>query len=146
MIQIHLPAQPGTYLLIISLNTPLALQAGRLGHFQLAAGLYVYVGSAHGPGGLRARVGRHLRAEKSPHWHIDTLTARATVTAIWYTVSPERLECSWADRIKSTPGVTLPVKGFGSSDCACTAHLFALPETAVGAVWEALGQPCRLDV
>ena len=43
----------------------------------LAPGCYVYAGSARGPGGIRARVRRHLRPDKTPHWHIDQVTAYA---------------------------------------------------------------------
>jgi len=46
-----------------------------------------------------------------------------------------------ARALAGLPGVTLPVAGFGSSDCACPAHLFALPEGMLRAAWRALGQP-----
>ncbi len=135
----ELPAVPGTYMLLLNLAQPVIAQVGRLGTVQLAAGWYAYVGSARGPGGLRARLRRHLRADKPLHWHIDALTAVAPVVAIWLDVSPERLECTWARRVAALPGVTVPLDGFGSSDCACEAHLFALADA--GTVWEALGRP-----
>ena len=67
----------------------------RFGKLTLAAGQYAYVGSAHGPGGLRARVGRHLRAEKPLHWHIDYLTAALPVMHVVTVVVTDgaRLEC-----------------------------------------------------
>ncbi len=58
--------EPGAYLLLIDLAAPLALAIPRLGVATLAPGRYVYGGSAYGPGGLRARIGRHLRADKTP--------------------------------------------------------------------------------
>ena len=37
----------------------------------LTEGTHVYVGSARGPGGLRARISRHLRREKKERWHVN---------------------------------------------------------------------------
>ena len=76
LIPTQLPAAPGSYVLLITVAAPLTIHAGRLGAIALSPGTYAYTGSALGPGGLRARVGRHLRAEKRPHWHIDALTRR----------------------------------------------------------------------
>lgn len=136
----HLPDAPGTYLLLLRLDGPARLEVGRLGAVTFSAGLYAYVGSARGTGGLRARVGRHLRAEKPLHWHIDRLTARAAVVAAWWRESPDRLECHWAQTVLALPG-----GGFGASDCACRAHLFALAPAVIPAAWAALGQPERTD-
>ncbi len=136
--QPSLPAQRGTYALLLRVGAPLEVQVGRLGRFSLAVGHYLYVGSAHGAGGLRARVGRHLRAEKKPHWHIDALTARVPVVAVAWRVSPERLECLWAARVAALEGVRAPVLGFGASDCGCQAHLFHVPSARLRAVWGAL--------
>ena len=132
------PAQRGTYALLLGVDAPLRLAVGRLGKFELAAGHYLYVGSAHGAGGLRARVGRHLRAEKKPHWHIDTMTARAPVIAVAWSAAPERLECVWAGRVAALAGVRVPIARFGASDCGCAAHLFGVPRAQVCAVWRTL--------
>ncbi len=139
-----LPPTPGTYMLLLQLEAPLRLSVGRLGNVRLEAGLYAYVGSARGPGGLRARVQRHLRAVKRPHWHIDALTARAPITAVWWVESSERLECTWSHTLAALPEVHEPVTGFGASDCTCRSHLFRLPAAQLGAAWEALGQPLRM--
>lgn len=134
---------PGTYILLVRLDAPLRLVVGRLGRVDFPGGLYAYVGSAHGPGGLRARIGRHLRRDKPVHWHIDALTAHAPVVAVWRRASPERLECAWARTLAALPGVTVPVLGFGSSDCRCSSHLFVLPQDVEQRAWEALDQPDR---
>lgn len=139
-----LPAGPGTYLLIFRVTREQTVTAGRLGEIDLAPGLLGYVGSAHGPGGLRARVGRHLRGDGRPHWHVDALRAALPVTAVWLVELAERLECKWAGIIAARPGVTTPAAGFGSSDCACPAHLFALSEAELPALWAALGRPVTL--
>jgi Uri superfamily endonuclease len=141
--QLNLPDAPGTYVLFLRLDNSATLHIGRLGVFSLAGERYAYVGSARGPGGLRARVSRHLRHEKIAHWHIDALTAVAPAVEVWWRVSPERLECTWARALAALPGVTLPVPGFGASDCACRAHLFAVPGAAIPTAWAALGQPAR---
>jgi Uri superfamily endonuclease len=130
------PLAPGTYVLLVRVDQPLTLAVGRLGTVTFSGGYYAYVGSAHGPGGLRARLRRHLRAAKPLHWHIDYLTAAAPVTAIWLRESPERLECVWARELIARGSV--PVPRFGSSDCSCPAHLVTLTEEAIPAARAAL--------
>ncbi|MEW6578795.1 MAG: GIY-YIG nuclease family protein [Chloroflexota bacterium] len=139
-----LPNLPGTYALVLRLDRPLVLAAGRLAPAALRPGLFVYVGSGRGPGGLRGRVGRHLRADKKTHWHIDALTALAPVMRVWLVESAERRECLWAQAIRALPGVTVPIAGFGASDCACGAHLLALPADGMAAAWAALGCPAEI--
>jgi hypothetical protein len=56
---LHSPAEPGTYALLLTATAPLEVVVGRLGACRLPAGHYVYVGSAHGPGGLAARLTHH---------------------------------------------------------------------------------------
>ena len=126
-----LPASPGTYVLLLTANAPVVLNMPRFGKLTLAAGRYAYVGSAHGPGGLKARVDRHLRAEKPLHWHIDYLTAALPVMHVITVVvtNGARLECTWVKRLLALNGASAPAPGFGSSDCrnGCPAHLVRLP-------------------
>ncbi len=136
-----LPAGQGSYVLLMRLDTAQTLTVGRLGHFDFPAGLYAYVGSAQGSGGLRARVGRHLRADKRAHWHVDALTAHAVIVAVWAVKSVDRLECAWARILRGMAGVEEPAAGFGASDCACRTHLFRLDATALDSVRAALGGP-----
>jgi Uri superfamily endonuclease len=49
----------GTYVIVLASRTAGRVRVGKLGTFQLRPGFYVYVGSAHGPGGLRARLPRN---------------------------------------------------------------------------------------
>jgi Uri superfamily endonuclease len=136
---VALPAAPGSYLLLLDLAAPTRLMVGRLGTFDFPAGRYAYAGSARGAGGLRARVARHLRSEKRLHWHVDYLAARAPVVEVWYVESIERLECAWAARLSALSGASVPVEGFGSSDCGCRAHLVRLPDGVTdGALREAM--------
>ena len=114
---------PGTYLLILRNRSRQDLQVGRWGTLEVQPGYYLYVGSAFGPGGLRARVARHCRKDKPKHWHIDYLRAHALLTSVWYRHDPFRAEHQWAAALASLPEA-LPLAGFGSSDCTCKTHLF----------------------
>jgi Uri superfamily endonuclease len=113
----------GTYALLLRLGEPKEIIVGRRGRFPFPAGYYLYVGSALGPGGLEARLARHIRAKKRLHWHIDYLLEHAQVVEVWTASSDERLECQWAEIARGLPGATVPVPYFGSSDCRCPAHL-----------------------
>ena len=137
-----LPDQSGTYALILRLPRCATIDVGRLGRFQFPAGWYVYVGSARGPGGLAARVSRHLRSSKRLHWHVDYLRAEARPDQIWYAVGTRKRECVWAQALTSLPGASIPVPGFGASDCRCPAHVVhfaASPDAAAFA--RAVGEP-----
>lgn len=122
----------GTYALLFELDNPLAISVGKLGEFLLPAGKLIYVGSALGPGGLAARLRRHLRPDKPLHWHIDSLTAVLTPTVWRIDASGGRLECAWVRELLALPGASVPIPGFGSSDCreGCPAHLLALADGA----------------
>lgn len=56
-----LPHAPGTYLLLLRVDSPCMVNVGRLGTATLGLGWVLYVGSAFGPGGLAARLRHHLR-------------------------------------------------------------------------------------
>ena len=123
-----IPSAPGCYALQLHLKDPQSLQVGRLGEYNLPAGEYIYLGSALGPGGVRARLGRHLRGDGRPHWHIDWLRAITEVRGYYFLETELSLECQWSQTITSYPGVWVPVHRFGASDCRtrekpCAAHL-----------------------
>ncbi len=118
------PSTPGTYVLIMQLAVPAEVEVGKLGTFHLPAGWYAYVGSALGRGGLAGRLGRHRRQHKRLYWHIDYLLSVSQIAEIWWTTSAERWECSWAETLSLVAVTTVPVPGFGSSDCSCPSHLF----------------------
>jgi Uri superfamily endonuclease len=96
---------------------------GKLGTLAIQTGYWVYVGSAFGPGGLNARVSRHLKTAKIKHWHIDYLRAAAQIDAVWYTLGLPSVEHAWAGAFLALPGAQVPLKRFGASDCDCPAHL-----------------------
>jgi Uri superfamily endonuclease len=135
-----LPDQPGTYGLILHLFSATAIQVGRLGRFKFPAGWYIYVGSGCGPGGLAARISRHLRTSKPLHWHVDYLCACAKPVKVWYATGVRDSECDWAEALSHLPEASMPIPGFGASDCRCAGHLVhfsALPSQ--GAFSEAVG-------
>ncbi len=116
----------GSYLLIFRLETVLqSVAIGRFGRFDFPSGYYVYVGSAMGSGGLPARLAYHRRRHKArPHWHIDYLRPWMSLMETWAVSSQQRLECSWCQSLLSLPGLSIPVRGFGSRDTGCPAHFF----------------------
>ena len=75
---------PGTYALILFCASNARIQIGRLGMMQLQRGDYIYLGSASGPGGLRARMAHHHKPSPRPHWHIDYLRAHTQLQCIWF--------------------------------------------------------------
>ena len=128
----HCTRDGGAYILEMQVTAPLSLCPGRLGELTVSPGRYLYVGSAYGPGGLAARVARHLRRHgRRLHWHIDHLTAAVGVSAVW--TVPGGSECQLFSQLSAAPSARVPFPGFGSSDCRqCRAHLLAVgPELEV---------------
>jgi Uri superfamily endonuclease len=111
---LSLPSLPGTYALVLRFSKRLEIVVGRLGVLETQAGYYMYVGSALGPGGLAARVGRHCRREKTLRWHIDYLRAAADLEEVWYATGKSHLECRWASTLLTLPGASVPLTGFGA--------------------------------
>ena len=107
------------------------ISVGKLRTFDVRPGFYVYVGSALGPGGLAARIGRHARQEKTLRWHVDYLRAVTDLIEVWFRPGRRRLECSWAARLAVMTGVRTPMPGFGASDCGCRSHLIYFVERPV---------------
>jgi Uri superfamily endonuclease len=120
-------AGAGTYALILESAGRKPVAVGQLGTLDLRAGFYVYVGSALGPGGLQARINRHFDPSRPIHWHIDCLKRVTRIVEVWYLADPIRREHSWAKALANLPSASIPMPGFGSSDCDCPAHLFAFP-------------------
>ncbi len=120
----HLPHIKGAYVLAVRLDqtvhidTPIAV-AG-----QLTPGWYLYLGSAWGSGGIRARVGRHFRHRKKKHWHIDQLTAASVDIVALAVVNGH--ECELVAKLLQSRHFNVALTGFGSTDCRrCESHLLA---------------------
>lgn len=119
----------GTYTLVIRLEKEARIEVQKLGSFILRKGYYAYTGSALGDGAvsLQNRVERHLKKRKVKHWHIDFLVAskNATVNCVVAAESSVNRECQVNSTIKEVEGATVPIVGFGASDCKhnCGSHL-----------------------
>lgn len=120
----NLQPLPGTYVLVCYARKAKLVRAGRMGRLAVGRGYYFYVGSALGPGGLRARLAHHMRPALKPHWHIDYLRTVAALRQIWFCYGEERREHFWASVLHNVPGGAVPFPGFGSSDCGCESHLY----------------------
>jgi len=109
----------GSYILLLELHELRQISVGKLGILHFTEGCYAYAGSALN--GLEARVNRHLRLKKKHHWHIDYLLDRADIYEVVLIPGEEKMECNLAQALD---GSLSCVRGFGSSDCKCSGHLF----------------------
>jgi Uri superfamily endonuclease len=127
----------GTYTVIILLNANSRIRVQKLGCFTFQKGFYAYTGSALGNGStsLKRRLARHLAEKKIKHWHIDFLLAskNARITNVVVAESSVRKECQINNLIKNIEGATIPVAGFGASDCKqnCKSHLVYFGEESI---------------
>lgn len=136
----ELPDSPGTYLLGLEVIRPVSRTVGALGVVEVPPGVLIYVGSALGPGGLRARLGRHLFGGGKLRWHIDYLREICPPVAAWWQTGRTRREHAWARALLRLDGARVLRARFGASDCACESHLVWLPSLT----GEPLGPRARL--
>ncbi len=122
----------GAYQLIFRLEHDVTVAVGALGSCRFLRGTYIYTGRASR--GLGKRIERHLRKEKRLRWHIDYVLQQARVEEILVYPGKAAEECVINDETALVLKGIFPVKGFGSSDCKCTAHLQFIPEMKVSAL------------
>lgn len=115
----------GSYILVLRSEAEVGVEVGRLGLLRFAPGYYAYCGSALG--GLEARVARHFRRPKKPHWHVDYVVETMDLVNVWKFPGIDRRECLLNHFLLSLPGSSVGAAGFGSSDCRCVSHLVRLP-------------------
>ena len=120
----NLQVKSGTYILVLESRIEVQVQIGKLAALNLRSGFYLYVGSAFGPGGVKARVTCHNSRSKRLHWHIDYLTKMLQPNEVWYSYDISRREHLWAGILSDTTNITTPMRQFGASDCQCESHLF----------------------
>ncbi len=115
----RIPVLPGAYLLLVEVPQVARVKLPNRPRARLVPGRYIYAGSAYGPGGLKARVSRHMRRAKRCCWHIDQLTKIGNVLGVW--AFPGGIEC---DLVEMNSAVPVPIVEFGSTDCKrCRSHL-----------------------
>ncbi len=120
----------GAYLIHLCLADAIEIPVGRLGVVALPPGRYVYAGSARH--GLETRIGRHHRqwSERRSvrRWHIDAVLAHPACRWRLAQRFPGGHECALAQAVARLPGASIPVPGFGASDCryGCPAHFLRL--------------------
>ncbi|HEX2865625.1 MAG TPA: GIY-YIG nuclease family protein [Ignavibacteriales bacterium] len=123
----QIKSNSGAYLLEIYAPKPFKIRKGRFEGLCLSEGYYYYAGSAQK--NLRQRLERHLRKNKTLHWHIDYITSLAgnKITNFWiFEDASKETECRITQRLILEFNLRSVIKGFGSSDCRnCESHLLA---------------------
>ena len=117
----------GAYQLYIIVSKDIEINVGALGLCKFPKGKYIYTGSAMN--NLHQRIARHLRSEKKIRWHIDYLLTSENVfiEKIKKFESDKKIECELNLKILIPEKTSIPVPGFGSSDCNnCPAHLIRI--------------------
>jgi sugar fermentation stimulation protein A len=117
----------GSYMLILHLLDDVTISVGNLGQVLFPRGFYIYVGSAKK--NLTKRMERHLRKRKKFFWHIDYLRDHAERCMALPIRSSISLEHEIAFAMNRIADWSIP--GFGSSDCSCETHLFAMHDNPV---------------
>lgn len=112
----------GSYIIILHVPGEMRISVGGLGPTFFRPGYYIYVGSALR--GLTQRMARHERKRKNLFWHIDYLREQAAFHKGLAIRTPLDLECQIASRVREISEWLVP--GFGSSDCGCATHLYAM--------------------
>jgi Uri superfamily endonuclease len=120
---VDIPARTGTYALVMMAASNESFQVGSLGEMTLTPGCYIYVGSAFGPGGLRARIAHHTRPVAKPHWHIDHLRPHVELVEIWWLAGGKRREEEWVNGVFSINGARFDMRKFGATDSVLWSHL-----------------------
>lgn len=143
----QLSTDKGTYALIMSCRKTVRPTVGKLGSVKLRPGFYIYVGSAFGPGGIRARVSRHYRRRKKLHWHIDYIRRHTALIEAWHATSTINREHDWASALATQ--FESGHHRFGASDCKCASHLFFSPVMpscdAINSVPRDAGNPLKVE-
>ena len=123
----------GLYVLLLAVQG--SIEVGKLGELQFDEDrLYLYIGSARGPGGFK-RVRRHLAValgeRQTRRWHIDYLLAAGELQAVWLIPNAPFNECALVRKLIAH-GAAPAIPGFGASDSECETHLLQVgsPEVA----------------
>jgi len=117
----------GTYLLLLHISEDITID--RRGQtIELSKGIYIYVGSAFGAGGLASCLHRHVRKQKKKHWHIDQVTMHRASETIGIAISiNQKNECNLYKLLSKIDEFS-PIPGIGNSDCIneCGSHFLKI--------------------
>jgi len=117
--------EKGAYTLVIMMRARDSIAVSRLGIFTFPKGYYAYTGSAMN--NLPKRVERHIKKKKIKHWHIDFLVGNdhAELSSVIASSAGQNIECKANKALFAIEGTSVPVSGFGASDCknGCKSHL-----------------------
>ena len=124
----------GYYILGFKILNNLTLNIKTLNHggkIILPSGYYLYIGSAFGPGGLFARVRRHLQRNKKIRWHIDFITTKADKLNFLFVYGIKSskdaiTECDIVRKLIDEKVAKLSLRGFGATDSECSTHLLTM--------------------
>lgn len=120
----------GTYILIVKCPSGVRINVGSLGTLSFKPDkIYVYIGSAFGPGGLWSRIKRHLTQRKKKFWHIDYLLTPGNKCHVKAVIVLPRLRVEHDLAMALSKIADGTIKGFGSSDCKCPSHLMFFSTT-----------------
>ncbi|MDO9547205.1 MAG: GIY-YIG nuclease family protein [Pelolinea sp.] len=103
----------GNYILVMSLKEPTEQIIPKFGNVSLLPGHYYYCGSAHGNGGLKSRITRHLAKDSKRFWHIDYIKKHMRILEVWCEVCPENNECGYSHFFANQKNAVIPIDGFG---------------------------------
>lgn len=117
----------GVYVLILRLTNDVVIDVASLGRLSISKGVYGYIGSAKGFGGIEARVKHHMaRPKKRIWWHIDYLTSRSDVDilCVIYAKTLDVYEEDLVSNLSIDSCWSIAVARFGSTDKRSKSHLF----------------------
>lgn len=117
----------GVYVLLIELLSSACTTVGSLGYLCLDSGVYSYIGSAKGFGGIDARIRRHLsKVKRRLWWHVDYVTAldSSIIRLVIYAESLSVCEEDLVNAIlRQRHTWSIAVPRFGSTDRKSPSHL-----------------------
>lgn len=126
-ITVRLVPTKGVYVMLLEIKEDICMNIGSLGYICLLKGVYGYVGSAKGFGGIEARIKHHLvKDKKRPWWHIDYLTLRREVIVkhVMYAEALDTDEEDIANGFSRSSCWSIAIPRFGSTDKKSSSHLF----------------------
>lgn len=122
-----IPKAPGIYALILKVHQTLEIAIKSLGFVNLKPGIYCYIGSARGYGGLYSRISHHIRRPKPRiRWHIDYLTNNPSISiiSVVYAVTDMDLESIFANNVSTSRCWSSTIPRFGATDKHDYTHLY----------------------